>query len=71
MNEASAIKNVFLALGALGLIALLLVATPFLFILSVNTLFGAYLSHGFWQYFAFWVLAFVVQAAITPVVTKS
>lgn len=71
MNEASIIKSAFLALGALGLIALLLAATPFLFILSTNTLFGAHLSHGFWQYFAFWVLAFTVRVTIAPVVARS
>jgi len=71
MNEASTIRNVFLALGALGLIAFLLVAVPFLFIMSTNTLFGAHLSHGFWQYFAFWILAFTVRVTIAPVVTES
>jgi len=58
-------KEFFNVTFLIGVMFLLLLISPFLFIFSMNTLFGLGIYHGFYEYLSVWALIIVVKGATT------
>lgn len=58
-------KDFFEITFRIGIIVLLLILSPFLFIFSMNTLFNLNITHGVMEYLAVWALVVTVRGATT------
>lgn len=56
-------KDFFEITFKIGIVVLLLMLSPFLFIFSMNTLFSTEIPHGIMEYLAVWALVVVVKGA--------